>query len=87
MDALQLRVPIEPEVKIYSDLKKPEVTINGILGLIHLNGWRCDSISNVREKMSFSTAGYKISCNYFRYSYEVVDRAGTWVACINKCKF
>ena len=61
MDALQLRVPIEPEAKIYSDLKKPEVTINGILGLIHLNGWRCDSISNVREKMSFAHSTLK--CN------------------------
>lgn len=85
MDALQLRVPIEPEAKIYSDLKKPEVTINGILGLIHLNGWRCDSITYVREKM-FSP-GYKINCNNYRYTYEIADRAGTWVACIKKCKF
>lgn len=87
MNTLKLLAPIEPDARVFSGFVDTEKALNMGVTLIRLQGWRCDSISNVRELMSFSRTGFKINCNHFQYTYEIADRAGTWVACINSCKF
>ncbi len=46
--------------------------------LIRAHGFRCDSVSGMVPFM-FST-GYHVYCNQHRYSYEIEDRGGNWVA-------
>ncbi len=50
--------------------------INNSVTLIQKNGYRCDSVSSIME-MTFS-AGLDVSCNGYRYSYEIKDVGGKW---------
>ena len=45
--------------------------------LIRLYGWKCDSIS--AASTFFFSAGFNVTCNQFRYSYEISDKGGIWV--------
>lgn len=49
---------------------------NAVATLVRLNGYSCDSISNIRPFVAKS--GFTISCNNFSYEYEVEDIGGTW---------
>ncbi|WP_348224203.1 zinc ribbon domain-containing protein [Vibrio parahaemolyticus] len=54
----------------------PEV-IPQMVRLIQLTGYKCDSISTIRE-MVF-TRGFEVVCNNFFYEYEIEDKGGNWV--------
>ena len=54
----------------------PEV-IPQMVRLIQLTGYKCDSISAIREMM-FSR-GFTVVCNNFSYEYDIEDQGGNWV--------
>ena len=45
--------------------------------LIQRRGYRCDSVSSINH--SHRTLIFTLTCNGFRYQYEVEDRGGRWV--------
>lgn len=73
---------IEPDATI-SDFKTPGV-VTELVGLVRAYGYRCDTVSHARPL--FFKPGFEIQCNNLRYQYQVVDRGGRWVVCLNKCK-
>jgi hypothetical protein len=54
----------------------PEQIKSGLVALIRLNGYQCDTLTKWRP-IRFSR-GYEVSCDLY-YSYEVVDKDGRWV--------
>lgn len=54
---------------------------NGVAVLVRLNGYSCDSISNIRPFVTKS--GFTISCNNFSYEYEVEDVGGNFKVTVN----
>lgn len=44
--------------------------------LIRANRYRCDSVSAINRWL-FS-AGFTVSCNGFRYQYDIEDKGGRW---------
>lgn len=55
--------------------------VNEGAALIRRFGWRCDSVSSIVRR--WPSSGFVFYCNDFRYSYDVWDRGGRWVAKIN----
>ena len=51
--------------------------LEALAKLIRSYGWKCDSIS-VASTFVFSV-GFNLTCNQFRYSYEISDKGGRWV--------
>ena len=47
------------------------------VNMIRAHGWRCDSISAM--SMFLFSRGFSVSCNKFRYKYELSDKGGNWV--------
>ena len=81
------QVPIETDA-IIGDFQDPSAVIRDLVRLVHRKGWRCDTVSMARMKLTlFGDPGFKLACNGFRYEYEIVDKAGIWTACIKECKF
>lgn len=74
---------IEPDATI-SDFENPRAVITELVGLVRAYGYRCDSVSHARPL--FFKPGFEIQCNNLRYQYQVVDKGGRWVVCLNKCK-
>lgn len=68
--------PVESDAIIDRDISQQ--IIDAGAGLIRANGWKCDSVSAARPFL-FSR-GVSIVCNKFRYSYEIADRGGNWIA-------
>ncbi|TOA26958.1 hypothetical protein, partial [Vibrio parahaemolyticus] len=54
----------------------PEV-IPQMVRMIQLTGYKCDSISAIREMMV--SRGFTVVCNNFYYEYEIEDKGGNWV--------
>ncbi|ATI47245.1 TPA: hypothetical protein ACVU5S_003284 [Vibrio parahaemolyticus] len=54
----------------------PEV-IPQMVRLIQLTGYKCDSISAIREMML--SRGFTVVCNNFFYEYDIEDKGGNWV--------
>ena len=64
--------------------------IGNLVALVRSNGWRCDSVSAAMRDIPLfnpSKFGFKLSCNKNMYEYQIRNRGGTWVACIEKCDF
>ncbi|MYB27259.1 MAG: hypothetical protein F4X32_07175 [Candidatus Dadabacteria bacterium] len=74
---------IEPDATI-SDFENPHAVVRELVGLVRAYGYRCDSVSHARPL--FFKPGFEIQCNNLRYQYQVVDKGGRWVVCLNKCK-
>ncbi len=76
------QVRIEPDALIDSNFSRGAVE-QGVQ-IIRLYGYACNSVSS----LSVGWKGkVKIKCNNYKYKYEIVDRGGMWVVCIDKCKF
>ncbi|EHR5761002.1 TPA: hypothetical protein N2903_001678 [Vibrio parahaemolyticus] len=54
----------------------PEV-IPQMVRMIQLTGYKCDSISAIREMIL--SRGFTVVCNNFYYEYEIEDKGGNWV--------
>ena len=67
---------------IISDTMTQEA-LDGLAQLIESQGYRCDSIS-AASPMIF-TRGFDVTCNGWRYSYEIEDRGGRWTVCYDDC--
>lgn len=74
---------IEPDATI-GDFEDPNAVIRELVGLVRSYGYKCDSVSHARRL--FFKPGFEIQCNNLRYTYQVVDRGGRWVVCLDKCK-
>ncbi len=52
---------------------------DAVAAMVRMNGYSCSSISNIRRFTAFSkNDGFTISCNNFKYEYEVEDVGGKW---------
>ena len=51
---------------------------NDVSYLIKQAGYRCDTVSSVLKW--FWGVGFNVNCNNHRYSYEIEDQGGNWVA-------
>lgn len=76
------QVRIEPGAVIDSNFSKGAVE-QGVQ-IIRLYGYTCNSVSSLLVGWK---GNVKIKCNNYKYKYEIVDRGGRWVVCIDKCKF
>lgn len=84
------QVTIEPYAAIDDGFENKEGVIGDLVRIVRSNGWRCDSVSAAMRKLAFfnpSKFGFKLSCNNNMYKYEIRNRGGIWVACIEKCDF
>ena len=82
--------PIEPYAAIDDGFENRDGVIGDLVRIVRSNGWRCDSISAAMRKLPLfnpSKFGFKLSCNNNMYEYEIRNRGGIWVACIEKCEF
>ena len=72
--------PLEPDAIYKSDWTKKhaQALANDASMLIRRAGYRCDTESSI-SKWVFSV-GFDITCNSYRYKYEVEDRGGEWEA-------
>lgn len=72
----QPHVPVESGATL-GDGVDP-VLIDASVMLVRIHGWKCDTVSAL---LPFTASpGYTLRCNDRRYSYELRDRGGTWVA-------
>lgn len=71
--------PLEADALIPAGWTKSraQAVANDSSGLIRAARYRCDTVSSVRI-WSFSV-GFTITCNGFRYKYEIEDKGGRWV--------
>ena len=76
------QVRIEPNALIDSNFSRGAVE-QGVQ-IIRLYGYTCNSVSSLSVGWK---GNVKIKCNNYKYEYEIVDRGGMWVVCIEKCKF
>ena len=82
----QRGLPIEPNAVISDTLRKRKgdvVLLNALdymSSLVRMNGWRCDSVSAVRPYIFSSKDGYVLTCNHFKYGYDIEDKGGNWTA-------
>ena len=84
------QIPIEPYAAIDDGFADKEGVIGDLVALVRSNGWRCDSVSAAMRELPLfnpSKFGFKLSCNKNMYEYQIRNRGGIWVACIEKCKF
>lgn len=66
----------EPDAKM-----NPPITADGLkflVAVIRASGWQCDSVSRTIGMVTEN--GATVYCNQHRYSYDVWDRGGRWVA-------
>lgn len=49
---------------------------DAVAAMVRMNGYSCSSISNIRRFMI--NDGFTISCNNFKYEYEVENVGGRW---------
>lgn len=72
--------PLEENAQYTSDLtrQRAQAIANDASRLIERAGYRCDTVSFV-AKWVFSV-GFDVKCNHNRYSYEITDKGGNWVA-------
>ncbi len=81
--------PIEPLADI-DDFEEKEGIIGDMVRIVRSNGWSCDSITAAKRKPVFldpSKFGFILVCNNYRYLYEIRNRGGIWVGCMDKCDF
>lgn len=71
-------VVIEPDAVINDDVNRK--TVNALATLIMAWGYRCDSVSSVIPFV-FSP-GFYVTCNRYRYDYEVADKGGNWIVTV-----
>jgi hypothetical protein len=67
-------VPIESDAIMQEKYKDDSRLMNLLVRLVKANNFRCDSISSI-SAYAFSH-GFNLSCNNFRYHYEIEDKGG-----------
>ncbi len=70
--------PVEPDAVMSDGVTRAQT--DALAGLIRLNGYSCNSISAV-VRFVFSY-GFTVTCNSYRYTYEVEDRGGNWTVTV-----
>ncbi len=72
--------PLEKNAQFGPDMtrERAQAVANDSSVLIKRAGYKCDSVSAV-IKWVFSV-GFDVKCNQHRYSYEITDKGGNWVA-------
>ncbi len=68
---------LESEVNLPKGVEEHPEVIPQMVKLIRLTGYKCDSISAIREMML--SRGFAVVCNNFNYEYEIEDKGGNWV--------
>jgi len=70
-------VIVEPGAQLSDGFEKPKF-LAAVQTLVKLNGYRCDSISAAIEYVFSSADGLTLTCNHYKYSYDITDRGGRW---------
>lgn len=68
--------PLEPDAQILLSLKGKQALFDHLAATVRANGYACESISAVRTM--FLADGFVLTCNRFRYDYDVEDKGGRW---------
>lgn len=64
------------------NIKGGDDALAGLIALIRLRGYRCDTINAARPFL-FSGSGYVLDCDGFRYRYTIEDRGGRWTVTVD----
>jgi hypothetical protein len=76
--------PVETDASIYSehdDLTISLKAVDFLVSIVRSNGYKCDSVSAWRPWIT--SRGSTLTCNGFRYSYELADKGGNWVVTVD----
>ncbi|HHF0540092.1 TPA: hypothetical protein ACPHTZ_004134 [Vibrio alginolyticus] len=68
---------LESDVNLPKGVEDHPEVIPQMVRMIQLTGYKCDSISAIREMMV--SRGFTVVCNNFYYEYEIEDKGGNWV--------
>ena len=73
-------VPFESDAVISAEINNKSEFFNTLVSIVKANDYRCDTISSIAPFV-FS-AGYKFSCNQYRYEYDIADKGGRWIVTV-----
>ncbi|EPX6937743.1 hypothetical protein ACW0Z6_000938 [Vibrio alginolyticus] len=68
---------LESGANVPEGIKENPEAINQLTNIIGMYGYKCDSISTIREMIL--SRGFEVVCNNFYYEYEIEDQGGNWV--------
>nr|WP_319556099.1 hypothetical protein [uncultured Vibrio sp.] len=68
---------LESDVNLPKGVEEHPEVIPQMVRMIQLTGYKCDSISAIREMIL--SRGFEVVCNNFYYEYEIEDKGGNWV--------
>lgn len=72
--ALAQAIPVEDRA-VFPAAKDRDIAI-AAARLVRAEGYRCDSISGGRP--FFTSYGFRLTCNEFRYTYDLEDKGRGW---------
>jgi hypothetical protein len=67
---------IELNAVMFDEVKNNVRLQNDLVHLVRASGYRCDSISGLRQFLA--SRGFTLVCNRFAYEYEIEDKGGKW---------
>ncbi len=68
---------LESGANVPKGVQENPQALTQMVSLIRLTGYKCDSISAVREMML--SRGFTVVCNNFYYEYDIEDKGGNWI--------
>lgn len=74
------RTPIEKDAVLYGNSKEDLVLIDKLADFVKTNDFRCNSVSAARP--AIFSGGFVLTCNQFRYTYDIQDKGGHWVVTV-----
>lgn len=69
------QVLIEQDAVLFDNSKDSIEMIEQLVDMVRSSGYVCDSVSGARPMIW--TPGYVLTCNRFRYTYDIEDKGGT----------
>ncbi|MCX7314450.1 MAG: hypothetical protein NTV56_22755 [Alphaproteobacteria bacterium] len=73
-------IPIENDAVLFRSEPDDLVLIRKLAELVRANDYACDSVSAARPMLT--SPGFVLSCNKFRYKYDIQDKGGRWVVTV-----
>jgi hypothetical protein len=72
--------PIEKNAVLLNDSKEWRAWTEDLVRLVRSNNFSCESVSS--SGLMLLSRGYVLSCNQFRYTYDVQDKGGHWIVSV-----
>jgi hypothetical protein len=74
-------IPVEQDAVIYDEMIGNSALLDEMVRLVLSNDYKCDSISAARP-LIFSN-GFELTCNRYRYEYDIHDKGGHWIVTVD----